>query len=304
MKRVFAILLVMMLCIAMLPATAFAGSKTVYIINNGTIYLRAGAGRTYEALGTVKHGDTVSVKGSSGEWSKVKVARTGKTGWIKTMYFDGTTKWLGTGIHAIKTSTTLNLRRGPSTSYSIKSLLYPDDTVKVMETENSWAKVTVSADGLIGWIPIKYVGEIVTPSPAVTVVPASQRKVYHVTASALNLRKGPGTSYAKVGVLYSGQAVAVLMISGNWYKVFTPYGAIGWVSRNYLSAGATARVTTNSSGLNVRTGPGTSYAVLGSVPKGSYVTVTKINKEWKAGHWAYIMRGSLAGYASLTYLTF
>ncbi len=43
--------------------------------------------------------------------------------------------------------------------------------------------------------------------------------VGYVTASALNIRQGPGTSYGVAGLVYNGAALTVLNTEGDWYKV-------------------------------------------------------------------------------------
>lgn len=48
-----------------------------------------------------------------------------------------------------------------------------------------------------------------------------------VTANALNVRKGPGTSHGKIGTLSKGTRVKVLDRSGNWLAI--EYNSSGWV---------------------------------------------------------------------------
>ena len=57
-------------------------------------------------------------------------------------------------------------------------------------------------------------------------------------------------------------------------------------------------VTTNSLPLRIRSGPGTSYKVLGNKSKGSIVHCTKISDD---GKWAYNV--DAGGWMSLEYLT-
>ena len=88
-------------------------------------------------------------------------------------------------------------------------------------------------------------------------------------------------------------------VSGSlWLRSTT---STGWVSGNYLvkTSVATAWVNTRVSNLNVRKGPGTNTAVLGSLPKGTRVTVYSTT-----GNWAYISSGRLTGYVSMNYLRF
>ncbi len=300
MKKVLSILLVVMLCVAMLPVSAMADStKKVYVSSTGkgTLNLRKGPGKSYKVVGYVKHNAKVTDLGeTNGEWSKVKSGS--KTGWIKTMYIDGTTKELGTGNKELKLSgsETIKLRKGPGTKYKKKGICGADDLVKVINTEDGWAKVTNLTTGKTGWIPISYIGATAPITPGTPVPPpASAATVFRTTASTLNVRKGPGTGYKRTNKLPRGTAFTVLDEDGNWYKIKTLKGVTGWVSKTYTAETAKLAVTANS--LNLRKGPGTSYAILGTLKKGNKVTVKKIT-----GNWAYISFGSKTGYVSLTYL--
>jgi uncharacterized protein YraI len=55
-----------------------------------------------------------------------------------------------------------------------------------------------------------------------------------VTASALNLRSGPGTTYAILTSMPNGTVVNVLAASNGWYKV-DDSGRTGWCSGAFLS---------------------------------------------------------------------
>lgn len=55
-----------------------------------------------------------------------------------------------------------------------------------------------------------------------------------VTASRLNVRKGPSTSYSIMHLLWNGNRVKVIGESGNWYQIRLSDGRTGWVSKNYL----------------------------------------------------------------------
>lgn len=55
-----------------------------------------------------------------------------------------------------------------------------------------------------------------------------------VATSNVNVRRGPGTSYAVVDVLRAGQSVRISNCSGNWCWV-NHGGPSGWVSQNFLS---------------------------------------------------------------------
>ena len=294
MKRMICVLLALMLLMAMVPSTAFASStKKVYVSStgDGTLNLRAGPGYDYETVGYVHHNDTVKTYGTSGKWIKVK--KGSKTGWIRKMYVDGTTKALGTGYKKIKTATKAHAKA--STSSTVLFKVKTTDIVKVTYTEHDMAMVTVVSSGKSGWIPISAIGgttKLKADNP-----PSGSKKVYRTTASVLRMRKGPGTSYDIIAKLVCGTGCTILSSNGNWRKVKTFDGKVGWVYASYLKKEATAKVTAST--LNVRKGPGTSTAVIGSFKHGTKVTV-----KYTSGNWAYVTANGLTGYVSLTYLNF
>jgi len=58
-----------------------------------------------------------------------------------------------------------------------------------------------------------------------------------VTASALNVRQGPSTSYKIVCTLKKGQKVKIFGKIGNWYAIYEPAtGCVGAVDSKYLKA--------------------------------------------------------------------
>lgn len=56
-----------------------------------------------------------------------------------------------------------------------------------------------------------------------------------VATGNVNIRTGPGTGYAKVGVLPTGEYVDVKQCQGSWCFVDRASGTDGWVSKNYLA---------------------------------------------------------------------
>jgi cell wall-associated NlpC family hydrolase len=55
-----------------------------------------------------------------------------------------------------------------------------------------------------------------------------------VTASRLNMRTGPSTSYSIMHVLWQGNRVKVIGESSGWYQIKLSDGRTGWVSSAYL----------------------------------------------------------------------
>lgn len=112
--------------------------------------------------------------------------------------------------------------------------------------------------------------------------------------SSLNIRKGPGTSYKKVGILGREGACIVESIDENGWAKVTSGEVEGYVAAEYLIMGdeavakakesAVLYATVNSkvSALNVRTEPSTNAEIITKVKAGERMVVTKevvINKD-------------------------
>lgn len=108
------------------------------------------------------------------------------------------------------TGNSVNIRKGPGTSYGV---------LKVANKGNSFERVDVGTwscveyNGGLYWASSKYISNGVC------------------TASSLNIRKGPGTSYDTVGAVKKGYKFAVINTSG-WVPILIS-GVIYWVSAKY-----------------------------------------------------------------------
>lgn len=66
-----------------------------------------------------------------------------------------------------------------------------------------------------------------------------------VTASKLNVRKGPSTKYSTIGSLYKNKNVTILDESNGWYKV-NLNGKEGWASKKYIKVGGNSSSSNTS----------------------------------------------------------
>lgn len=65
-------------------------------------------------------------------------------------------------------------------------------------------------------------------------LPAAVQAAVNYTVTALNMRTGPGTGYARITVIPAGGAVQVYNCTRSWCKV-NWRGRVGWASARYLS---------------------------------------------------------------------
>ena len=126
-----------------------------------------------------------------------------------------------------------------------------------------------------------------------------------VTASSLNFTSGPSTSHSIIGSLQKGQQVEYISESGSWAKV-KYNGVTGYVHGDYLTKSTSTGISTSqgttqyvnsTSGLNVRSGAGTTYSKLGTLEYKEKVTVLSTSNGW-----AKINYKGQAGYVSSSYL--
>ena len=121
-----------------------------------------------------------------------------------------------------------------------------------------------------------------------------------ITADAVNFRSGPSTSYSSIGKFNKGDKVEYLGESGSWVKV--RYSSkTGYVYGDYVEKD-TSNTTTikyvNTSSLNFRSGPSTSYSVIGKLSSGDKVEVISTSNGWSK-----IKYNGQTGYVSSKYLS-
>ena len=94
-----------------------------------------------------------------------------------------------------------------------------------------------------------------------------------VTATSLNVRSGPATSYTTKFIVNKGDNVTVEDSADGWYKITTKDGKNGWASSKYIqtSQNTTTTKVVSVSSLNMRSGPSTSYNIIEVLTKDTQV---------------------------------
>lgn len=127
---------------------------------------------------------------------------------------------LGVGVVTTKAGP-LNVRSGPSTSSAVVGSLQKGSYVMLLSKTGGWYQVQYGKNA-VGYASASYV-------TAVEGRPAA------VTASALNVRTGSGTSYAVQDYLYKGDPAVVLSTNNGWSKIVYHGVKVGYVSAKYLT---------------------------------------------------------------------
>lgn len=119
-----------------------------------------------------------------------------------------------------------------------------------------------------------------TPPPSRTTSVTAKK----CTASSLNVRTGPGTSYAIIGGISSGQIYVTNQTSNGWYKIWYD-GKTGWCHGSYLTTVSSPGIKVNTDVLNVRTGPSTGYSKVGIVTLAQHYARITSSNGWHKIYW-------------------
>lgn len=281
------------------PSPARAASLTA----TDAVNLRSGPGTNYGVIRVIPEGAAVEVTGAA-EAGFYPVTYNGSSGYASADYLSsgggGNTSSGGpTGTRYV-TGGALNFRSGPSTGDSVIGVLPNGAAVQLTgEQANGFARVTYN--GRSGWAFAAYLstnggnaGD--DTSGGGTAVGDTVTGSARVDSGALNLRRGPGTSYGVILVMPGGASVELMGSAQGGFYPIRYNGTKGWASADYLRTGGAAeqpdpeeetpsgtgsvpvgntvtdtKITTAA--LNLRQGPGSSYGVVIVLPPGTQVDI-------------------------------
>ena len=117
------------------------------------------------------------------------------------------------------TADELNYREQPSASSKCLGQVKKGEVFTITKTQNGWGFLKSGA----GWINLSYT----------EVVQALDDGTYtvRITADNLNIRKGPGSSYAAVGAVTRGGVYTIVETQNGWGKLKS---GVGWISLAYV----------------------------------------------------------------------
>lgn len=277
-------------------------------VTGGSVNIRKGPGLNYGNAGSAKQGDKLEIyetKEASGyTWGKTD------KGWIAlefTNYAEVTGKLPvipnepGTKLYgAVNVTTSLFVRSGPGTSYSVVGSLKAKEIVEILERvkvgKEEWAKI---ADG---WVSMTYIVLIKTEEPTEPTEPATKPTEPTEPATKptepptepteppvlkqwtgkiapnafLRVRSGPGMSYSVAGYISSGTSVTiteqVVGTTGTWGKIEN-----GWISMEYVILDEAKEITVATiqvaDWLWVRTEANGAAKTYGKLQNGDRVTI-------------------------------
>jgi len=129
----------------------------------------------------------------------------------------------------------------------------------------------------------------------------NEATVRYANGGYVNLRSGPSLDYAVIIRVTSGTSIRILDETTEWNYVTVPQtGHTGYMHDSLINKNvSSATVTTRNGGkVNVRSGPSSSYASVGSLRSGTKVSVLN-----KGNGWYQISGGGITGFMSTSYLS-
>lgn len=143
---------------------------------------------------------------------------------------------------------------------------------------------------------------LISLSPKAEAATLSSKAGAVTTASGkLNVRSQASSSASVVASLKKGSYITLISKSGSWWKVEYADGKYGYCHADYITIvqGSPVTVTTQSGGLNVRSGPGTSYGKTATLYRGQTVIFLSASNGWSR----VLYHGTKTGYVSAQYLS-
>jgi len=142
-------------------------------------------------------------------------------------------------------TTSVNFRTTASTSTGKIRTLAKGTNVKIVGTIDSFYIVQLGTNE-IGVVSKSYVKSSSTaPSGAKTYTRIAVKTV--TTIDKVNLRRGPGTNFAKVTTISKGTSLKAVGYIGEWYVVVTGSNKVGCIRKDLLKFSSTSVSNSNTS---------------------------------------------------------
>jgi SH3-like domain-containing protein len=244
-----------------------AAQGRIFYLNADHEYLRSCPDPECETISVLARHDAVEKVEEAADWSRVRVKRSGRSGWVRTLYLSAQP---GSLPLAAPTASSLapppgswpllyvvvdlvNLRTAPSLDAPKLSVLKQGDEVEKVGEAKDWTQVRLRHTGRLGWINSVYLASRPGPTPPVAgkdstvtphlATPHRSQPILYVTVDRLSLRAGPGLDTPRLSVLNRDEEVEKVGEVEDWTRVRVKRnGHLGWINTPYLASRRGSRV--------------------------------------------------------------
>ena len=266
----------LIVCLGLLSPTV-AGATT-QVSATTAVNVRSQPSTSATIVGGLYRGQTVTAISESRGWTKISYR--GKDAYVSSAYLTKgknlpSTAQVNSG--AVRTTTTaVNLRRGPSLSDAIVTVLAQGTRVTTTgTTAKGWTEVLVSRAR--GWVSSQYLTASASGLPAVIGT--------RIATADLDIRTTSGADSKTLGEVKKGTKLSVTGATANGRAQIVYRGAARWVTARYLSNTAATqpaapplpKITGTryaTADLTIRSNSSDTYYTIGEIPRGSRISIT------------------------------
>lgn len=243
-------------------------------INGSSVNLRSGAGTSYSKVARGDSGDKAYIIGVKDGWYKVIFKD--KICYIRSDYLD-----LTEAPYENKSSS-----KSPKFYRGGKSL-GTEPSAAALNGTSGTSKEETKEEVPQATQPAQTPSNNTSSSTTTESTATSSNVKYGIgftTGSGLRLRKSASTSAKTIASANKSEVVVVLDKVGDWYKVIYDLQE-GYMHGDYLKVSTTENAElgygkVNTTKVNLRSGPGTSYGVVETASKGEKAYIIGINNGW------------------------
>lgn len=266
--------------------------------------LRSGPDTTYEVIGSATAGSVVEILSYENNWAKIR--HKDIIGFIAGWLIDVDLR--SKSVSARVVATDVNVREGPGANYRVKSMTDKGQSYAALVKRAAWIQVALGGGN--GWIsenllslefPDTPPATEPTPQPITQPArpPVQGNLVVFPAKDGLKITATAVNGSASAAKLSRGESAKVIGAEGAFLMVETSGGVRGWVygpdariaasgdpnirfivSETAWTIGKYATSTVTHTDVNFRSGPGTSYPVIGSLDKGDTLRVLETQGDW------------------------
>lgn len=256
--------------------------------------VRSGPSTEYDVVFQVTAGNRVDILDGGNGWFKISCSR--GQGWIAGWLIEVDLQSKNVNARIIRSD--VNLRAGPGTEFPVQQVAQKDQVYMAEAKRGDWVRISLGG-GRAAWVRSDLIQlEVYLPEPRdvgtdLRVTPAQ---------NSLTVVQTPVNGATTLASLIKGEVASVVASRDGWIAVETSNGIRGWVpgkdavltSVKYPSLNfkitpdrweirqvRTATITRTD--VNFRSGPGTSYPVIGTLSTGDTLQVLETADGWIKG---------------------
>lgn len=252
--------------------------------------LRRGPSTDNIIILTIPKGNTVNVIEFSSDNNWAKVNYNNQTGWVSTTYIEKITSQGDNKVPKYEdyiTTSSVNVRTGPSVNYKKIGILSKDVVVKPVGFDKYGDWIKFNYNGKESWVCKSYLKKV-----------SDNNTLY--ASENLNLRIRPSSNSARICTIPKNAKVNIVSYNSNKTWAQVKYNdKSGWVSAKYLISKVTQnyKLGTTTTRLNLRELPNLDGKTLITMPAEASI---KIYEE-KNG-WLKVSYNNIIGYCAAVYV--